>query len=209
MGPLQRPDALTGFEPAQRDPIGLSHDPIEPLPGELAPAQCKTEIGPIQQLSPGCRQRRRDARFYEYSLHVLPPSTIYVPQGSRGLDVIVRPSAHADFQYGVVSQPTTQEHIEALFARLIPLEVSNDRFRRHLSPMLDYPGMKSAEVAEVPIEAAARDAKLARKHFRLQSIEALVRERCYGEINPVSCRQSFGHKVAPYSAALTPTMGET
>jgi hypothetical protein len=56
-----------------------------------------------------------------------------------------------------------QEHVEAFFARRIPLEVSNDGFRGHLSPMLDHPAMKSAEIAEVPMEAAARDAELARK----------------------------------------------
>src|SRR5262249_11756347 len=137
---------------------------------------------------------------------VLPPSAVYVPQGSRGLGVIVRPRTHADFQHGVVSQPTTQERNETLFARLIPLEVNNDRFRRHLSPVLNYPGMKSAEVAEVPIEAAARDAELARKHIRLQSIEALSRERCEGKINPVLCGQSLGHDAAPYSTVLTSTM---
>ena len=69
--------------------------------------------------------------------------------------------------------------------------------------------MKSPEVGEVPIEAAARDAKLARKHIRLQSVEALVCERPYGEINPVLYGQSLGHDAAPYSAVLTATMCRT
>src|SRR5262245_27745356 len=72
--------------------------------------------------------------------------------------------------------------------------------------MLDHPGMKTAEVLEVPIEAAARDAELARKHIRLESIEALARERCQGEVDPVLRGQSLGHEVAPYNTVLTSTI---
>src|SRR5262245_38019737 len=100
-----------------------------------------------------------------------------------------------------------QERLEAFFARFIPLEVTNNRFRRRLSPMLDNLGMKGAEVAEVPIEAAARDAELARKHICLESSEALARERCQCEVDPDLRSQPFGHEVAPYNSVLTSTIG--
>ena len=193
-------------EPIQSDPLEFRHHPIEPLAAELAAAQCSTEVSPIEELRACCRQRRRDACSYEQLLYILLSSVIYVAYGSRGLGVVVGPSAHADFQGGTVSEPMAPERREALFAGLKSLDVSDDRFRGDLFPMLDHPGMKSAEVGEVPIEAAARDAKLARKHIRFQSIEALVCERPHGEINPVLYGQSLGHDAAPYSAVLTATM---
>jgi Putative transposase len=162
--------------PSQSDLFELGDDLIELLTGELAPAQCSTQIGPIQQLRPRCGQPRRDAGLCKHPLHVFPPSAVYVPQRSRGLGIIVRPSAHANFQCSPVPD-TAQERLEAFFARVITLEVGNDRLRRRLFPMLDHSGMKSGEVLEVPIEAATRDAKLARKHIGLESIEALARER--------------------------------
>src|SRR5262245_66259921 len=100
-----------------------------------------------------------------------------------------------------------QERLEAFFARFIPLEVTNNRFRRRLSPMLDHLGMKGAEVAEVPIEAAARDAELARKHICLESSEALARERCQCEVDPVLRSQPFGHEVATYNRVFYYTYG--
>src|SRR5262245_12411683 len=84
--------------------------------------------------------------------------------------------------------------IEALFAYVIPLDVGDDSLRCDLFPMLDHPSMKIAEIPEVPIETAARDAELARKHIHLQSTDALVGERCQSEINPVVGRQPFSHE---------------
>src|SRR5262249_22555700 len=191
---------LSALTPTQSDHFELSRDPIEPLAGELAPAQCSAEVGPVQELRARCCQRRCDARVDEHLLHVLPPSAIDVAEDARGLGVVVRPAAHADFQYGVVSEATAHERIETLFDRVIPLEVGDDRFRCPLSPVLDHPGMKRAEVAEMPIEAAARDAELAGEHIRLQGIEALLRERCESEVDPVLRGQSVGHE--SYHTAL-------
>src|SRR5262245_48055626 len=172
----------------------FGHDPIESLAGELASAQCSTQVGPIEELCACCCQQRCDARFYQHLLHVLSPSAVYVAEDSRHLGVVVRPGAHSDFQYDVVSEPMARESIEALFAYVIPLNVGDDPLRRDLFPMLDHPSMKIAEIPEVPIEAAARDAELARKHIHLQSTDALVGERGQSEINPVLGRQPFGHE---------------
>ena len=54
--------------------------------------------------------------------------------------LLVGPSAHADFQGGTVSEPMAPERLEALFAGLKSLDVSDDRFRGDPFPMLDYPG---------------------------------------------------------------------
>ena len=48
-------------------------------------------------------------------------------------------------------------------------------------------------------------AEVARKDIRLESIEAIARERRQREINPVLRGQSLGHEVAPYSSVLTGT----
>src|SRR5689334_18187357 len=96
-----------------------------------------------------------------------------------------------------------QERIEALFVRLVPLDISDDGFRRDRCPALDHAGMKSTEIGEVPIETPPRDAEPAREHVRLQRIEALVREPRQAEIDPVLCRQALGHYAAPYSDVLT------
>src|SRR5262249_50676907 len=152
-------------------------------------------VSPVQDLRPRCCQRWCDACFHEHFLDVLTPSAVYVAEDARGLGVGIRPAAHADFQSGVVSEPATHERLEALFARVIPLEVSDDRFRCRLFPMLDHPSMKSAEIAEVPIETATRDPELARQHIRLQSLEALACERGQSEIDPVLRCQSFGHEL--------------
>src|SRR5262245_8397975 len=73
--------------------------------------------------------------------------------------------------------------------------------------MRDHAGVKRAQLGEVPVEAAARDAELARQDIRLQSVEALARQRRQGEIDPVSSSQSLGHMDAPYSSVLTATIG--
>src|SRR6185295_11906772 len=89
---------------------------------------------------------------------------------------------------------------------LVALDGGDDRLGCHHSPVLDRPGMKGAEVGEVPIEAATRDAELAGQHVRLECIRALVRERGQCEIDPVLRRQPSAHTAAPYTAVLTPTM---
>ena len=70
-----------------------------------------------------------------------------------------------------MSERTAQQHIETLFKRIVAIETGDDRFRRYPPPMLDDLPMKRLQVSEVPIEAATRDAKFARKDFRLQSLE--------------------------------------
>src|SRR5262245_17902420 len=73
--------------------------------------------------------------------------------------------------------------------------------------MRDHPLMKRAQLGEVPVEAAARDAKLARQNIRLERVEALARQRRQSGIDPVLSRQPLGHKDAPYSTVLTATIG--
>ncbi len=155
----------------------LSHDPIEPPAGEFTPAQRRTEVGPVKQLRARCSQRRHDAGYREHLLYVRLASAIYVAQDSRGLRVLLGPAPHADFQQAAVPESAAQQDIKALLARVILFEISDYRFRRCLSPMLDHLGMEGIELAEVPIEATARDAKLARKDIRLQSLEPFACQR--------------------------------
>ena len=146
-------DGKLSGESAQCDLLEFGHHPIEPLTGEPAAAQCCTEIGPIQDLRARCRQRWCDSSFQQHPLYVPTPSAIDVVEGSRGIGVVFRPGAHADFQCGAVSERMAQERIETAFLRLIPLDVGDDRFRGYLFPVLDHAGMKSAEVGKVPILA--------------------------------------------------------
>src|SRR5262245_43781218 len=86
-----------------------------------------------------------------------------------------------------------QKCIEALFGRLISLDISDDGLRCHLFPMLDHASVKSLEVREMPIEAATRDAELTREHVGLQSVAALMRQCLQCEIDPGLSGQSLGH----------------
>jgi hypothetical protein len=51
----------------------------------------------------------------------------------------------------------------------------------------------------MPIEAAARNAELARQDVRLQGAESLTREGLQGEIDPVLRGQAFGHAGVPHT----------
>jgi hypothetical protein len=180
-------------EPAQSDQFELGHGPIEPFTGEPVSAQCSTEVGPIQKLRARCRHRRRHACFREQLFDIGPSSAVYVVQDPRGHGVLFRPGPHANLEQGGMSERATQQHIETLFSRVIALKARDDRFRRHLPPMPDHPSMKSSELGEVPIEAAARHAELARKDVRLEGLEALARQRLQREIDPVLRGQPFCH----------------
>src|SRR6185295_10602148 len=202
----ERDGGRRSWRPSQSEPLELGDGLIEPLAAEPGLAQCGTKVAPVEELRARRRLHLRDAGFYEHPLDVLLPPAIYVAHGAGRLRVRVRPGAHADLQHGGARERAAQECIEALLARLVPLDVGDDRLGCHRSPVLDRPGMKGAEVGEVPIEAATRDAELAGQHVRLECIRALVRERGQCEIDPVLRRQPSAHTAAPYTAVLTPTM---
>jgi hypothetical protein len=67
-----------GRLPAECDPLELRDDPIERLAGEPAAAQGGSEICPVQQLHPCCRQGGRDAGFHEQAFHVFTPPPVHV-----------------------------------------------------------------------------------------------------------------------------------
>ena len=209
--PTRMPASLGGRSSrylTQPNSFELSHDSIQLLACELAPAQCRTEVGPVKELRAREGERRGDARFHEHLLNVRPSPAIYVANNSGGLCVLVSPAAHADFKQTAVPESAVQQHIDALFGRVMLCEIRDNRFCRRLSPMPNHLGMKGAEITEVPIKAAARDTKLARKDIRLESLKALPDQRFQAEIDPVLCCQVLGHYAAPYSTVLTVTTGE-
>jgi hypothetical protein len=130
-------------------------------------------------------ERRGDASINEHLPNVRLPSPIYVVDDSRGLRVLISPTSHADFKEAAVPESAAQQDIQALLGRFILREICDNRFSRRLSPMRNHLGMKGAEFAEVPVEAATRDAELARKDICLQGLETLADERFQSEINPV------------------------
>src|SRR5262249_38053873 len=112
-----------------------------------------------------------------------------------------------DFDGGAGSERMAQQRIEALAMRRVALDIGDDRFRRHLFPLRDHTDMECGQIGEVPIEAAARDAELARQHIRLERIAAFAREREEAEIDPVLGGQAPSHDAAPYRTVLTAASG--
>jgi len=80
-----------------------------------------------------------------------------------------------------------------LRSRAAGLDIGDDLLGRDLAPAHQHRGMERAEIGEMPVKAAARDAHRLGERVGLQRREAVLRQRLQALPRPVVGGELFGH----------------
>ena len=105
--------------------------------------------------------------------------------GGPGGGIDACPAAHRAFQRRLFAEHPAQQHRQRIFVPSRPLDIGDDLLGGDLAPVFQDGGVERADIGEMPVETAARDAHGLRQRLGLQRGEAALGQRLQALIEPV------------------------
>ena len=126
-------------------------------------------------------------------LHITQPAAVDRLHRAASHRIERGPGPNRLLQHQPAAECLAQQQFQRIIPALVGLEIGDDLLGGNLAPVLEDGGVERADIGEVPVEAAARNAHRLGQWFGLQRREAIPGQRLEALIEPVPCGELIGH----------------